>query len=152
MTAKIVEVLAKILEGLKDNDSIEEVTDHINLNNDFDAQTVSAALGLVFDKFLTNRLLLSDPNNMNNKSFRVLSSEEINIVGTENYNYIQHLVNVGLLDPLDVELLIEQMTMFPEEKVSIDDINWIILFSLVDFESEILPGSRVLLYSSDTIN
>ena len=25
----------------------------------------------------------------------------------ENHNYIQHLVNVGLLDPLDVELLIE---------------------------------------------
>jgi uncharacterized protein Smg (DUF494 family) len=152
MTAKIVEVLAKILEGLRDNDSIEEVTDHLNLNYDFDTQTVSAALGLVFDKFLTNRLLISDPENLNNKSFRVLSSEEINIVGTENYNYIQHLVNVGLLDPLDVELLIEQMTMFPEEKVSIDDINLIILFSLVDFDSEILPGSRVLLYSSDTIN
>ena len=152
MTAKIVEVLAKILEGLKDNDSIEDVTNHLNLTNDFDAQTVSAALGLVFDKFLTNRIFLSDPDHMNNKSFRVLSSEEISIVGTENYNYIQHLVNVGLLDPLDVELLIEQMTMFPEEKVSIDDINWIILFSLVDFESEILPGSRVLLYSSDTIN
>lgn len=152
MTAKIVEILAKILEGLKDNDSIEEVTNHLNLNDDFDAQTVSAALGLVFDKFLTNRLLLTDPENLSNKSFRVLSSEEIGIVGTENYNYIQHLVNVGLLDSYDVELLIEQMTMFPEEKVSIDDINWIILFSLVDFESEILPGSRVLLYSSDTIN
>jgi hypothetical protein len=59
---------------------------------------------------------------------------------------------VGLLDPLDVDLLVEQMTMFPEEKVSKDDINWIILFSLVDFDAEVLPGSRVLLYSSDTIN
>lgn len=152
MTAKIVEVLAKILEGLKDNDSIEEVTKHLNLNNDFDEQTVSAALGLVFDKFLTNRLVLHKEGSLNSKGFRLLTPEEISIVGTENYNYIQHLVNVGLLDPLDVELLIEQMTMFPEEKISKDDINWIILFSLVDFDSEILPGSRVLLYSSDTIN
>ena len=152
MTAKIVEVLAKILEGLKDNTSLEEVTQHLNLEKDFDEQTVSAAFGLVFDKFLTNRLMLADTDSLNNKSFRLLSNEEINIVGTENYNYIQHLVNVGLLDPLDVELIIEQMTMFPEEKVSKDDINWIILFSLVDFDSEILPGSRVLLYSSDTIN
>jgi uncharacterized protein Smg (DUF494 family) len=152
MTAKIVEVLAKILEGLKENTSLEEVTQHLNLEKDFDEQTVSAALGLVFDKFLTNRLMLTDSDSLNNKSFRVLSNDEISIVGTENYNYIQHLVNVGLLDPLDVELIIEQMTMFPEEKVSKDDINWIILFSLVDFDSEILPGSRVLLYSSDTIN
>ena len=142
MTAKIVEVLAKILEGLKDNTSLEEVTQHLNLEKDFDEQTVSAAFGLVFDKFLTNRLMLAEPDSLSNKSFRLLSNDEINIVGTENYNYIQHLVNVGLLDPLDVELIIEQMTMFPEEKVSKDDINWIILFSLVDFDSEILPGSR----------
>lgn len=152
MTAKIVEVLAKILEGLKQNYSIEEVTRHINLSKDFDEQTVSAALGLVFDKFLSNRLELQKQGNSTNKSFRLLTEEEISIIGSENHSYIQHLVNVGLLDPLDVELLIEQMTMFPEEKVSKDDINWIILFSLVDFNSEILPGSRVLLYSSDTIN
>jgi len=152
MTAKIVEVLAKILEGLKDNYSLEEVTKDLKLSKDFDEQTVSAALGLVFDKFLTNRLELQKEGNSNSKSFRVLTNDEINIIGSDNNNYIQHLVNVGLLDPLDVELLIEQMTMFPEEKVSKDDINWIILFSLVDFDSEILPGSRVLLYSSDTIN
>lgn len=152
MTAKIVEVLAKILEGLKDNFSLEEVTKDLKLSKDFDEQTVSAALGLVFDKFLTNRLELQKEGSSSTKSFRVLTNEEINIIGSENNNYIQHLVNVGLLDPLDVELLIEQMTMFPEEKVSKDDINWIILFSLVDFDSEILPGSRVLLYSSDTIN
>ena len=152
MTAKIVEVLAKILEGLKDNDSIEEVTEHLNLNKEFDEQTVSAALGLVFDKFLTSRLVINKGDNISSKSFRHLTNDEVSIIGIENNNYIQHLVNVGLLDPLDVELLIEQMTMFPEEKVSKDDINWIILFSLVDFDSEILPGSRVLLYSSDTIN
>jgi len=152
MTAKIVEVLAKILEGLKDNFSLEEVTKNLNLNKEFDEQTVSAALGLVFDKFLTSRIELHKGNKLSGKSFRLLTIEEINIIGQENHNYIQHLVNVGLLEPLDVELLIEQMTMFPEERVSKDDINWIILFSLVDFESEILPGSRVLLYSSDTIN
>jgi len=152
MTAKIVEVLAKILEGLKENNSLEEITKLINTNKDFDEQTVSAALGLVFDKFLTNKLVMQKKQFSDSKSFRVLTAEEVHIIGTENNKYVQHLVNVGLLDPLDVELLIEQMTMFPDENISIDDINWIILFSLVDFDSEILPGSRVLLYSSDTIN
>ncbi len=152
MTAKIVEVLARILEGLKDNYSLEEVTRIINANTDFDDQTVSAALGLVFDKFLTNKLALHRKHSFSSRGFRILSVEESTIIGTENYNYIQHLINVGLLNPLDVDLLVEQMTMFPEEKVSKDDINWIILFSLVDFDAEVLPGSRVLLYSSDTIN
>ncbi len=152
MTAKIVEVLAKILEGLKHNDSIEEITNSLDTNKEFDQQTVSAALGLVFDKFLTNRMELLKEETSVNKSFRILTDEEIDIIGKENQKYIQHLVNVGLLEPLDVELLLEQMTMFPEEEVSKDDINWVILFSLVDFDVDILPGSRVLLYSSDTIN
>ena len=152
MTAKIVEVLAKILQGLKNNNSLEEVTKLLNKEKDFDDQTLSAALGLVFDKFLTNRLIFNKDNKANLQSFRILTTDEISIIGPENHNYIQHLINIGLLDPLDVELLIEQITMFPEEKISKDDINWIILFSLVDFDSEMLPGSRVLLYSSDTIN
>lgn len=152
MTAKIVEVLAKILQGLKNNNSLEEVTKLLNKEKDFDDQTLSAALGLVFDKFLTKRLTFNKDNKANLQSFRILTTDEISIIGLENHNYIQHLINIGLLDPLDVELLIEQITMFPEEKISKDDINWIILFSLVDFDSEMLPGSRVLLYSSDTIN
>ena len=145
MTAKIVEVLAKILEGLKKNYTIEEVTKKLKTNKDFDEQTVSAAFGLVFDKFLTNRLELRKEGKLLNKGFRILTNEEKYIVGTENTKYIQHLVNVGLLDPIDVELLIEQMTMFPEEKISKDDINWIIQLYLVAFDSEILPGNRVLL-------
>lgn len=152
MTAKIVEVLAKILQGLKNNNSLEEVTKLLNKEKDFDDQTLSAALSLVFDKFLTKRLTFNKDNKANLQSFRILTTDEISIIGLENHNYIQHLINIGLLDPLDVELLIEQITMFPEEKISKDDINWIILFSLVDFDSEMLPGSRVLLYSSDTIN
>lgn len=152
MTAKIVEVLAKILEGLKAKDSLENITEHLYSDKELDEQTLSAALGLVFDKFLTNKMLLISNDASNNKSFRILTEEEINIIGEENYGYIQHLVNVGLLEPLDVELILEQMTIFPEEKLSKDDINWIILFSLVNFDSELLPGSRVLLYSSDTIN
>jgi uncharacterized protein Smg (DUF494 family) len=152
MTAKIVEVLAKILEGLRDNFTIEEVNKTLITNKDFDEQTVSAAFGLVFDKFLTNRMEFRKRGKSVSKGFRVLTNDEVNIIGVDNTKYIQHLVNVGLLDPIDVELIIEQMTMFPDEKISKDDINWIILFSLVDFDSEILPGSRVLLYSSDTIN
>ena len=59
---------------------------------------------------------------------------------------------MGLLDSIDFEMFIEQLMMFPEDSISREDINWSILISLVDFNAEILPGSRVLLYSSDKIN
>ncbi|PID59537.1 MAG: hypothetical protein CR986_05740 [Ignavibacteriae bacterium] len=152
MTAKIVEVLATILEELQTNSSLEKISENLKITKEFDPQTVSAALGLVFDKLLSNKFGIEKEWLLDHKSFRILTDEEIEIVGQENYNYILHLVNVGLIDPLDVELLMNHIKMFPEERISKDEINWIILFSLVDFESDILPGSRFLLHSSDKIN
>ena len=151
MNTKIVEVLTKILEGLGKNYSLEEVTSELKVGKDFNDQIVSAAFSLVLEKILIKKTNLKNTIGLE-KNFRVLSNDEINEFGVDNYKYIQHMVNIGLLTPMDVELIVEQVKAFPEEKISKDDINWIILFSLVDFDSEILPGSRVLLYSSDTIN
>ena len=151
MNTKIVEVLTKILEELGKNYSLEEVTSKLKVGKDFNDQIVSAAFSLVLEKILIKRTNLKNTIGLE-KNFRVLSNDEINEFGADNYKYIQHMVNIGLLTPMDVELIVEQVKAFPEEKISKDDINWIILFSLVDFDSEILPGSRVLLYSSDTIN
>ena len=150
MTAKIVEVVAKILEGINKNISLEEVNRELKKRKDFDQQTVSAAYSLVYDKVLLKRDSEIKESQMENVRF--LSEEEKEILGIDNYNYLLHLANVGLLNKVDIEMLLEQVTMFPSETITKEDINWIILLSLVDFDNEILPGSRVLLYSSDTIN
>ena len=152
MTAKIVEVLAKILESLNKDISLEEVNKQLSRNKEFDKQTLSVAFSLVYDKVLSNRINPKKKNSTRNKKFRLLTAEEQEILGHINYNYLMHLHNVGLLDTVDLEMVLEQIMMFPENTIEKDDINWIILISLVDFNAEILPGSRVLLYSSDTIN
>lgn len=152
MTGKIVEVLAKILEGLNQNFSLEEVNTQLTKNKDFDRQTVSVAFSLVYDKVLSNRIPNKKDKSREIENFRFFTDSEKEIIGLENYNYILHLVNVGLLNSADLEMVLEQVMMFPEDTVTKDDINWIILISLVDFNVDILPGSRVLLYSSDTIN
>jgi len=152
MTGKIVEVLAKILEGLNQNFSLEEVNSQLTKNKDFDRQTVSVAFSLVYDKVLSNRIPNKKDKSKEIENFRFFTDSEKEIIGLENYNYILHLVNVGLLNSADLEMVLEQVMMFPEDTVTKDDINWIILISLVDFNVDILPGSRVLLYSSDTIN
>ena len=150
MTGKIVEVLAKILESLNNNNSLEEVNKQLKQYKEFDNQTISAAFSLVYDKVLSSKLFKR--RHKKNKNIRLLTDEEKEVIGLDNYNYILHLFNVGLLDSIDFEMFIEQLMMFPEDSISREDINWSILISLVDFNAEILPGSRVLLYSSDKIN
>jgi len=151
MTTKIVEVLTKILEGLNQNYSLEEVNDTLKREKNFDQQTLSAAFSLVYDKVLSNKIPRKG-RKKNRNNFRILSEEEKDILGSDNSSYLMHLSNVGLIDAFDFDLIIEQISLFPGDNISKEDINWMVLFSLVDFNSEILPGSRVLLYSSDTIN
>lgn len=152
MTNKIVEVLAKILDGLNKNYSLDEVSKIINKEKIYDNQTVGVAFSLVFDKVLSNKLKEEANRKTPSKNFRLLDNDELEVIGIDNYNYLIHLVNVGLLSNSDLEMTLEQIMMYPKELITKDDINWIILISLIDFNTDILPGSRVLLYSSDTIN
>jgi len=152
MTGKIIEVLAQILDGLNKNRTLDEVNKSLSNNKDFDQQTVSAAFSLVYDKVLSNKVAKKKREKKKSNKFRILTEEEQSMLGIDNYSYLIHLFNVGLLDNSDLEMVLEQIMMFPEDTISRDDINWIIIISLVDFNVDILPGSRVLLYSSDTIN
>lgn len=152
MTSKIVDILAKILEGLSNNASIEEVSKRLINSKKYDEKLLSAAFSLVYDKILLRTSIKKLDTQFGQKSTRFLSEDEISFIGVENYNYLLHLMNVGLIDSSNLEAILSQISLFPELRVTRKEINWIILLSLVDFDSELLPGSRFLLYSSDTVN
>lgn len=151
MTAKIVEVIARILDGLNKNISLEEVNDQLTIDKEYDKQTVSAAFSLVYDKVLT-RKVVKDKSRSKVQNIRLLTDEEKEMLGIDNHDYLLKLWKIGLVDSADLEIILEQLMLFPNDSITREDINWIILVSLVEFNSKILPGSRILLYSSDTIN
>lgn len=150
MTTKVVEVLTKILDGLNKNISLEDVNSRITNENKFDKQTISTAFSLVYEKILNSTTLKF--GNRKSENIRFLNDEEIDIIGLDYYNYLIHIQNIGLLDSNDIEMLLEQIMLFPNSSLTLEDINWMILVSLVDFNSKIMPGSRATLYSSDKIN
>ena len=151
MKPKIIEILAKILESLSDNKSLEDVNKKLLQENDYDPQTIGVAFSLVYDKiFLKKRN--GDKEELKTTGFRFLTNEEKEILGIENYNYLIHLINVGLLDMTQLESILEQVNFYPESKITRKDINWMVLLSLVDFDSDVPLGSRFLLFSSDSVN
>ena len=151
MTTKVVEVLAQILDGLNKNYSLEDVNSKLTNDNKFDKQTVSAAFSLIYDKIMKSTEEKTTDRQLN-KNFRILNDEEKEMIGIEYYDYLMHLQNIGLLDSDDMEMLLEQIMLFPNHSITFEDINWMILVSLVDYNTKILPGSRVILYSTDKIN
>jgi uncharacterized protein Smg (DUF494 family) len=152
MTTKIVEALAKILEGLKNNSSYEDLSKSLTNSKEFDQKTISIAFSLIFDKILSKKNNKVKKNKNKKENTRVFTEEEVYLLGIENADYLMHLINVELIDNTDLEMILDQMSMFPEHLFTKNDINWFILLSLVNFDQEMLPGSRVLLFTSDTIN
>ncbi len=152
MKPKIVEVLAKILESLSTNSSLEEVNKSLLKSKEYDEQTLSIAFSLVYDKILLKRMHPSGVEDKEVSGIRFLTNEEKDILGIDNYNYLIHLTNVGLIDINHLEAILEQVTYYPESKITKKDLNWLVLLSLVDFDSDVPLGSRVLLYTSDSVN
>ena len=152
MKTKIIEILAKILESLSDNKSLEDVNKKLLQEKEYDEHTIGVAFSLVYDKILFKKESKNDKEELKSAGFRFLTSEEREILGIENYNYLIHLINVGLLDMTQLEAILEQVNFYPESKLTRKDINWMVLLSLVDFDSDIPLGSRFLLFSSDSVN
>jgi len=152
MKPKIVDILAKILEGLSNNRSIEDINHYLMESKKYDNHTLGIAFSLLYDKILKNKLYDSQKKLEQSKSLRFLTDDEKIILGPENYNYIMHLMNVGLVTYDILETILEQITLFPDNSITQKEINWMVLFSIVDFDSDVPHGSRVLLYTSDSVN
>ncbi|HEY6906131.1 MAG TPA: hypothetical protein VI230_01600, partial [Ignavibacteriaceae bacterium] len=70
----------------------------------------------------------------------------------KDFNYLLHLNNIGLLTNPDLEIIIEELKLFPRELINTESINVIIISLFLEVNTLTLPGSRLVLYSSDTIN
>ena len=83
---------------------------------------------------------------------RIFSEDEMHIIGMQNYNRLLKLFNIGLLTNSDLDGIMEQIFFFPEFPLTEDEMNFLILNSIIDVDKLSIPGSRKLLYLSDKIN
>lgn len=155
MQEQLIEILSKILNGITTNNySLDEIEKKILKNKKYKRSTVATAYSWIYDKLFANTVKAKNAGETT-KSFRLLSNDEIEMIGLENYNHLLKLYNVGLLLYEDMDLIINQLLLhsdFFKYKISTNEINLLILSSLFLMDSNTLPGSRMLLYLSDRIN
>jgi uncharacterized protein Smg (DUF494 family) len=151
MNTEIIDILVEIVEGIHNKQSINRVLKNIKKTRKVNNNLIAAIYSWIFDKItkdIADRLD-GDPAF---SGVRLLSAEELEIIGIDNYNYLLHLFNMGLLNNSDLEKILDQAITFQEGELTMDEINFLILSIFLDSNSVLPPGSRFLLYSSDTIN
>jgi uncharacterized protein Smg (DUF494 family) len=145
MISDIVNVLAELVERMKKsaiNGDFETL-----LQKKYDKKIVAAAYSWIYEK--NTRPGKSDDFS---HKVRILSEDEIDFISLENYNHLLHFFNIGLINSYEFNSIIEKILLLPDDHVNIDNINILILALYLDTDDIALPGSRILLNSSDTIN
>ena len=152
MVSEIVEVIVKVFEGIKKEKSLKEVEELLSVGGNYHKNIVPAAYSWIYDKSVRDNLRQNEISVAKESGFRILSNEEKSLFGEEIEKYLMHLYNIGLLKSNDVDKIVEQVQLFPENAKNLDNINLLILSLFFDTEKKSLPGSRYILYSSDTVN
>ncbi|MCK9425856.1 MAG: DUF494 family protein [Ignavibacteriaceae bacterium] len=151
MRNRLAEVLSKLLDGLAKENSLEQVEIKLLKKKKFDKTVVATAYSWIYDKINANQLGRKTHKSIS-KGMRIFSEDEMHIIGVKNYNRLLKLYNISLLTNSDLDGIMEQIFFFPEFPLSDDEMNFLILNSIIDVDKLSIPGSRKLLYLSDKIN
>lgn len=150
MVSEIVEVIVKVFEGIKKENSLKDVEKLLPERDNYHKNIIPAAYSWIYDKSVRDNI--RDNDLAAESGFRILSNEEKSLFGEEVEKYLMQLYNIGLLKNKDIDKIVEQMQLFPENANNLDNINLLILSLFFDTDKKSLPGSRHILYSSDTVN
>ncbi len=116
MITKIVNVLKEIAKNLDETNSAENFSQLLEKNQKIDKQIVAAAYSWIHEKKLRDEIESNDELITSSTSLRIFSEEEKDAIGYENYNYLYHFYNIGLLTANDLEEIVAQLVL-------LDDIN-----------------------------
>jgi uncharacterized protein Smg (DUF494 family) len=150
MAVELIDIFIKIVEGINNKHSMDRIIEEVNRSRKINHSTIAAIYSWIFEKL--NRDIAELESSPVSDSLRILSQDEIEVLGADNYNYILHLYNIGLLNNSDIEKIVNQALSFQEEEFQLEQLNIIILSIFLESNADLPPGSRLLLYSSDTIN
>lgn len=148
---KIIEIIVYLLSELKNNKQLAEV-DMDNLANlGYTQNEINTAFSWVYSKIYAGEKIFLDPK-LDTKSQRFLHDTEQNIVSAEAYGYLVQLKELGLINNMDIDLIIDKIMVSSYNTVSKEEMKSIIASYLLDLEDMHDTNSRVMINLNDTIH
>jgi len=153
LNKEILNILLTIIEELQIRKNLDEVIDILNNSKKFDEKQVYAAFSILFEKMihLKAESLLNPPT-----GYRFLDETELNHIGMEKYNYLLKLMNLGIINSIDFENIINAMMFIPEVEFDKNEFKILILASIANNNQNPdlgqFPNSQSALFISDKIN
>lgn len=152
MTERVVEILIYIMSELRRDRKYSQKLDALSkdlIQRGYTQSEISSALTWIMNRLSMDAEEVSDNERPSQNSHRHLHEIERAVLSTEAHGYIIQLKELGIIDELDVEELLERALMLGTSEVEVDDIKSIVATLLIRDEG--LQG-HFLLEDSTTIH
>jgi uncharacterized protein Smg (DUF494 family) len=148
---KIIEIIVYLLTELKSNKQLKEI-DMQNLSKlGYTQNEISTAFSWIYTRIYSGEKIFSDESKTPH-SHRTFHEVEKNILTPEAQGYLIQLRELGLVDDLEIETIIDRIMVSGYSKVSIEDMKSFVAGYLLDTDDDINTKGWIAPDSNDTIN
>jgi uncharacterized protein Smg (DUF494 family) len=151
MQEKIVELIVFLMREIRQTHDISKVDVSKLKDNGYSQSEISTALSWIYDK-MNVREPLKKVKGKRARSYRVFHEAERQILTKEARGFLVEMYELGLIDHVDMENIIERSLMSGLNVIDRNEIKSVAAGVLFEYNSPGKPGSRIMLNSSDTIN
>jgi uncharacterized protein Smg (DUF494 family) len=148
---KIIEIIVFLLSELKNNKQLADVDMHKLENLGYTQNEINTAFSWVYSKIYAGEKIFTERQKENN-SQRFLHDLEQNIISPDAYGYLIQLKELGLINNMDIDLIIDKIMVSSYSRVEEQDMKLIIANYLLDIDEMHDTNSRVMINTKDTIH
>ena len=148
---KVLEIIVFLLAELKMNKQLSDVDLNQLEKLGYTQNEINTAFSWIYSKIYTGDKIFADEDKIANSS-RFLHEVEQNVITPEAYGYLIQLKELGLLNNLDIDLIIDKLMVTSYNKVEINEMKFVIASYLLDIDDMNNTNSRMMININDTIN
>jgi uncharacterized protein Smg (DUF494 family) len=152
MQEKIVEIIVYIIKEMRDNKELGEINLNELADYGYTETEISTALSWVIDKISLGESVFLATRRETRFSHRIFHEAEKMVIESDAQGYLILLRELGVVDEIDIELIIERVMLSGFQKADLKSLKSIIASVMFDRDEGHAPGSRFMLTSHDTIH
>jgi uncharacterized protein Smg (DUF494 family) len=148
---KVLEIIVLLLSELKQNKQLSDVDFNQLERLGYTQNEINTAFSWVYSKIYTGDKIFVEKDK-NTQANRFLHEVEQNVISPEAYGYLIQLKELGLINNMDVDLIIDKLMVTTYNKVELTEMKYMIAAYLLDIDDMNNTNSRMMINTNDTIH
>ncbi len=147
---RVIEIIVFLLAEMKSNKELNETEVQKLTKLGYTQSEINTAFSWIYSKFNSKEKVFKKDES-SSRSHRFLHEIEKNVISNEGHGYLIQLRELGMINDLDIEVIIERIMSSGYMKASKEDVKSFLAGYLLDLD-ETSDSRHMMINSNDTIN